>query len=46
MCVCVCVGGGVTVSHIVFIFFSFCRNLDLNHVNFHCPAMFYFLQLY
>ena len=25
-----------------FIFFSFCRNLDLNHVNFHFPAMLFF----
>ena len=25
-----------------FIFFSFCRNLALNHVNFHFPAMFFF----
>ena len=41
MCVCVG-GGGVTVLHIFFIFFSFCRNLALNHVNFHFPAMFFF----
>ena len=35
-------GGEITVSHFFFIFFSFCRNLALNHVNFHFPAMFFF----
>ena len=46
---CVCGGGGgegVTVLHMFFFLFSFCRNLALNHVNFHFPAMFFFLQLY
>ena len=43
----VCVGGGVQFHIFLFIiFFSFCRNLPLNHVNFRFPAMFFFLQLY
>ena len=33
-------GGRITVSHNFF--FSFCRNLSLNHVNFNFPAMFFF----
>ena len=39
----VCVwGGGVQVYiFFYFIFFSFCRDLALNHVNFHFPAMFF-----
>ena len=39
MCVCV---AGVQFHIFFFIFFSFCRNLPLNHVNFHFPAMFFF----
>ena len=45
MCVRVCEGGGRGKgdysSTSFFIFFSFCRNLALNHVNFHFPAMFF-----
>ena len=38
-------GGGIKVSHIFFfILFSFCRNLALNHVNFHFPAMIFFFS--
>ena len=42
MCMCVCGGGGGLQFYIFFIFFSFYRNLALNHVNFHFPAMFFF----
>ena len=34
-------GGGGTVLHIFFFFFSFCRDLALNHVNCHFPTMFF-----
>ena len=39
-------GGSVQFYIYIFIYFSFCRDLALNHVNFHFPAMFFFLQLY
>ena len=35
-------GGGYTNSFTYFFSFTFCRNLALNHVNFHFPAMFFF----
>ena len=41
---CGCVEGGAqnyNFTHFV-IFFSFCRNIALNHFNFHCPAMLFF----
>ena len=31
-------GGGVTVLHIFFVFFSFCRNLALNICKFSLPC--------
>ena len=42
---CVCVGGwggeGGLQFYIFFFFFSYCRNLAFNHVNFYFPAMFF-----
>ena len=37
-----CEGGTGLHIFFSFIFFSFCRDLALNHVNFHFPAMFFF----
>ena len=48
MCVCVGGGGGGDYNFVYFfyIFLSFGMILALNHVNFHFPTMFFFLQLY
>ena len=35
-------GGGVTVLHIFFVFFSFCRNLALNICKFSLPCYVFF----
>ena len=43
---CVCGEGGYNFVYFFFIFLSFGMILALNHVNFHFPTMFFFLQLY
>ena len=43
---CVGGGGGTILYSFFYIFLSFGMILALNHVNFHFPTMFSFLQLY